>query len=79
MISCLAANIRRLRLERGLTQEELTNSIGVTSLKMIETGRIATPRYSTLQAIAKALDVTVSDLFAEPQQKRARRRTAKGA
>jgi transcriptional regulator with XRE-family HTH domain len=75
MITCLAANIRRLRLERGLTQDALTRSIGVTSLKMIETGRIATPRYSTLTAIAKALGVTVSDLFAEPKPERRRKTT----
>lgn len=74
----IASFVRIRRRALGLSQRDLCRLSGVTSIAMLEAGHIACPSYPTLQAIAKALDVTVSDLFAEPQQKRARRRTAKG-
>jgi len=76
-MTILSDNIRRLRADRGMSQAALSRDIGVTSLKMIETGRVSSPRYSTLQAIARALGVTVADLYAEPQPQKKRKRTNK--
>jgi transcriptional regulator with XRE-family HTH domain len=74
----LGENIKRLRTAARLTQVKLCQRAVTSSIAMIEAGKIASPRYSTLQAIAKALGVTVADLFAEPKPER-RRRKAKGA
>ena len=57
--------IRRLRSERGVTQEEVAHRAGVhvTYLSGIERG-IRNPSLRNIRAIAAALDVPMSDLFA---------------
>jgi transcriptional regulator with XRE-family HTH domain len=59
----LATAIRSLRVERGLTQEDLAHRAGVTwtTLARIERAR-SNPTWSTLVAVAGALDLTVSEL-----------------
>lgn len=56
--------IRQLRLERDLTQEELSNKCG---LDMSYIGRIERGEQSsalvTISALAKGLGVSVEDLF----------------
>lgn len=59
----LGENIRRLRSGAGMTQIELTRLSGATSVAMIESGHISSPRLDTLKAIASALGVTLSDLY----------------
>lgn len=61
----IADNVRRLRRERGLTQEELAELAGLSSVGMIEApqaGR-SPPRTSTLQKIATALGVGIEELY----------------
>ncbi len=60
----LAGNIRRLRIERGLTQEELSGMLGanLSYIAYIETHRrgLSLPM---LYKIAKLLGVSVAKLF----------------
>lgn len=59
----LAAVLRRLRLERGATQEALAYRSGITtgSLARIELGQ-ASPAWATVREIAAALDVSLVEL-----------------
>jgi Zn-dependent peptidase ImmA (M78 family)/DNA-binding XRE family transcriptional regulator len=61
----IGQNVARLRIESGKTQEEVAKSaeISITALKNIESG--TEPTISTLQAIAKALDVPFVVLLSE--------------
>ena len=54
----LASTLRRLRLERNQTQEDLAYSAGITvaGLARIERGQ-ANPRWTTVRSIASALDI----------------------
>lgn len=57
-------NVRRLRIERKLTQEQLAHDaeIDVTYLRGIEAGR-RNPSVSVLTRIATALAVKPKDIF----------------
>ena len=59
----IAANLARLRLDKDLTQEALALKAGVSrvALGRIERGAVV-PRAKTLQALAEALGVPVSEL-----------------
>ena len=59
----IAANIARLRLDRQLTQEELSRKAGLSRMALgnIERGTVA-PRARTLTAIGKALQVPIRNL-----------------
>ena len=61
----LAAVLRRLRVERGTTQEALAYRSGITtgSLARIELGQ-ASPAWTTVCQITRALDVTLVELAA---------------
>jgi transcriptional regulator with XRE-family HTH domain len=67
----LAANIRRLRKQRGWTQEELAAETEVEqgAISLIENRR-ANPTLLMLEAIARALDVPFVELFAVPTRQR---------
>jgi transcriptional regulator with XRE-family HTH domain len=57
-------NVRRFRLEKGLTQEKLTEDSGVSQQYISELERGArNPTIDTLAKIALALGVTTTDLF----------------
>lgn len=57
-------NVRRFRLEKGLTQEALTEASGVSQQYVSELERGArNPTIDTLAKIALALGVTATDLF----------------
>lgn len=62
----LAENIKRLRHEKGWDRDELAKRAKTTSIAMIEAGHVKSPQADTLERIAKVLNVTVADLFAEP-------------
>ena len=62
----LSANVRRLRRERGLTQDQLISKTGVTSLRQIETGSIQSPKFRALKKLADVLGVKVADFYLEP-------------
>jgi transcriptional regulator with XRE-family HTH domain len=58
-------NLRKLRLSKGFTQEQLANELGIeiSQISRIERGVINTS-VTTLYAISKTLKIDVSDLFA---------------
>jgi len=62
--------VRNLRLAKGLSQEELAFRAGVhrTYLGGIERGE-RNPALKNIAEIAKALDVTLSELFAFQKRK----------
>jgi len=62
----LSHNVKRLRIAAGISQDELAKRAGLSSVSMVENGSRPNARTDTLDAIARALGVTVSDLFAEP-------------
>jgi transcriptional regulator with XRE-family HTH domain len=59
----LAGAIRALRNARGTTQEDAAHAAGLTSssYSRIERG-ITNPAWTTVQRIARALDVTLAEL-----------------
>lgn len=60
----LAENIKKLRKQHNLSQEELAKKAGVTysTLIKLESGANKNPTMKTLQQIAAALNVTLDDL-----------------
>jgi transcriptional regulator with XRE-family HTH domain len=56
----LAQRVRRLRLDRGLAQEELARQVGVskTQVYLVENGLTKNPRPERLRRYARALGVT---------------------
>lgn len=60
----IGINVRRLRTERGLTQEQLAHDVEIdlTYLGGIERGR-RNPTVAVVGRIAEALAVTPGDLF----------------
>ncbi|MDO5059029.1 MAG: XRE family transcriptional regulator [Neisseria sp.] len=65
----LAEQLRRLRKERHLTLQQLSEKSGISasSLSKIETGQLS-PTYEKIAALAKGLDIHVADLFYEDNQ-----------
>jgi transcriptional regulator with XRE-family HTH domain len=66
----LGANIKRLRKRAGIrTQEELAerSKLSEQMVKLVETGK-RWPSPATTEAIAKAIGVTISELFGEESQ-----------
>jgi transcriptional regulator with XRE-family HTH domain len=64
----VGANLRRIRLERGLTQEDLAGDAG---LAMRHVGRIergqSSPSVTILAKLAEALAVTPDVFFSQPK------------
>jgi transcriptional regulator with XRE-family HTH domain len=60
----LAQNIKKLRKQRKLSQEELAKKAGVTysTLIKLESGVNKNPTIKTIQQIAVALEVTLDEL-----------------
>jgi transcriptional regulator with XRE-family HTH domain len=67
----LAANVRRLRKERGWTQDDLAAETKVeqAAISLIENAR-ANPTLQMLESIARALDVAFIELFAAQARQR---------
>ena len=63
-VQLLGARIKQLRKKRGLTQEGLAEVCGIhyKFLGGIERGN-ANPTFTVLRKIAKAMNVSLSDLF----------------
>jgi transcriptional regulator with XRE-family HTH domain len=59
----LASTLRRLRLERGETQEDLAHKahLTVAALARIERG-VANPAWTTVKRIAAALEISLTAL-----------------
>ncbi len=64
----LANRIKEIRLDRGLTQEQLAKRAGITqqAVARLESRGIAGLRLTTARQIAKALETTVDRVFPLP-------------
>lgn len=62
----IGKNIKKIRKTRKWTQAQLAEKVGIepVSIARIETG-LTFPKEENLSAIAKTLDVDVSDLFVD--------------
>ncbi len=60
----LATRLRALRVDRGLTQEQLAGNarVAVSTLRKIESGRVVEPGYFTMLSLAAALGIDLSEL-----------------
>lgn len=67
----IGAEVRRLRKEHDLTVSQLGTAAGISAgmLSKIENGTIS-PSLATLDSLSKALNVSISRLFAESDEKR---------
>jgi transcriptional regulator with XRE-family HTH domain len=61
----IGQKIKKARLERGLTQQELGDIVGVqkSAIAKYENGRVVNIKRSTLQKIASALNIRPSELI----------------
>lgn len=69
----IGQKIKAARITKGLTQEELGNIVGLqkSAIAKYENGRVVNIKRSTLQKLAKALDLRGSDLIIEADPKEA--------
>lgn len=64
-ISTIGKNIKRLRQEKGLSQDKLSKlaDLSLNTVVKIELDDSPNPTIETVQRIAKALEVSVDDLL----------------
>lgn len=69
----IGQKIKKARLEKGLTQQELGDIIGVqkSAIAKYESGRVVNIKRNTLQKIAKALNIRPSELIFDVSPKEA--------
>jgi transcriptional regulator with XRE-family HTH domain len=67
MANSVSKNIRRIRQEKGMSQDRLSKKadLALNTIVKVETGENPNPTVETLKKIAKALGIPVSDLFKE--------------
>jgi len=70
--------IKKARLEKGLTQEELGKIVGVqkSAIAKYENGRVVNIKRSTLHGLAQALDIRPSSLIGETESNKKEKPTA---
>ncbi|KQN39217.1 helix-turn-helix transcriptional regulator [Frigoribacterium sp. Leaf44] len=61
----LGVLLRRARGSRPMLQVALDAGLSPETLRKIETGRVATPAFSTIAAIAAVVGVSLDDVWAE--------------
>jgi transcriptional regulator with XRE-family HTH domain len=64
----LGALLRRARGERSMLETALDAGVSPETLRKIESGRVATPAFSTIAAIADVLNLSLDELWAEINQ-----------
>ena len=66
----LAANLRRLRTERGLSQDDFAALVDVhrTYINHLE-GAKRSPTIDVIEKMMKRLEVSITDLLGEPPKK----------
>lgn len=70
-LTLLGAKIKNLRLENGLTQEELANRCELTKGFISQLERdLTSPSISTLSDILEVLGTTISDFFSEKEEEK---------
>ena len=64
-ISTIGKNIKKLRKQKGLSQDRLSKlaDISYNTVIKLESGNITNPSIDTLQKLARALSVGVDDLL----------------
>lgn len=64
-MNTIGSKIKRLRLEKDMTQEELAVKAGIpyATLIKIEGDTVKNPTINTLQKLAEALEVSVDELL----------------
>lgn len=64
-ILLIGKNIKKLRKQKGLSQDQLSKlaDISYNTVIKLELGGITNPSIDTLQKLAKALNVSVDDLL----------------
>lgn len=63
--------IKEILKEKGITQQELANKIGVSYQSIKQTLNASSVTTSTLEKIAAALEVPMWQLFASPEEVKA--------
>jgi transcriptional regulator with XRE-family HTH domain len=65
MANKVSDNIRKLRQKKSMSQDRLSKEadLALNTIVKIETGENPNPTVETLEKIAKALGVSVADLF----------------
>lgn len=61
----LGALLRRARGERSMLDVALAAGVSPETLRKIESGRVATPAFSTIAAIAQVLGLSLDAVWAE--------------
>jgi transcriptional regulator with XRE-family HTH domain len=61
----LGALLRRARGERSMLDVALAARVSPETLRKIESGRVATPAFPTIAAIAEVLHLSLDDVWAE--------------
>lgn len=61
----LGALLRRARADRSILHVALAAGVSPETLRKIETGRVATPAFSTIAAVAGVLGLSLDALWAE--------------
>jgi transcriptional regulator with XRE-family HTH domain len=64
----LGVLLRRARGGRSLLETALDAHVSPETLRKIETGRVATPSFPTIAAIAEVLDLSLDTLWVETNQ-----------
>ncbi|WP_193103967.1 helix-turn-helix transcriptional regulator [Brachybacterium sp. FME24] len=61
----LGALLRRARGERPMLETALAAGVSPETLRKIESGRVATPAFPTVAALADVLGLSLDDVWAE--------------
>lgn len=60
--------IKEICQEKGMTQKDLAEKLGITAISLNKTLRGEYPQLQTLEKIADALNVPITELFEQPKQ-----------
>jgi transcriptional regulator with XRE-family HTH domain len=65
MANKVSNNIRKIRQKKGISQDRLSKEadLALNTIVKIETGESPNPTVETLEKIAKALGVSIAELF----------------
>lgn len=69
-MTTLGRNVRRLRMQHGLSQRELCVKCDTTSISMIETGKVQIAKHKTMEKLAKIFNVTIADLLTDHKKRK---------
>ena len=75
----LGALLRRARGDRSMLEIALDARVSPETLRKIESGRVATPAFSTIAAIADVLGLSLDEVWAEISQPEDDARTGRDA